>query len=151
MAAGSSSSSCSLLLLLLLLVAVLSLPYASNAGCSRHLTAGFSRVKLSESQFVVQKPYDVPLHERYEQSGGVRRMWVSATYKPISGTRPGYARTEIRVAVCHLSTAKRASFFSTIPGLFPILTLHAFCFCRRCTAPWCGSSRATCTCRRARQ
>jgi len=34
-------------------------PYATNAGSSRHLTAGFSHVKLSESQFVVQKPYDV--------------------------------------------------------------------------------------------
>ena len=75
------------------------MPYASNAGCSRHLTAGFSRVKLSESQFVVQKPYDVPLHERYEQSGGVRRMWVFATDKPGSGNHPGGARTEIKVDV----------------------------------------------------
>jgi hypothetical protein len=85
----------------------LSLPCAANAGSSRrlNLTAGFSRVKLSESQFVVQKPYDVPLHERYEQSGGVRRMWVFATDKPAS-PHPGGARTEIKVNVRHLSTAR---------------------------------------------
>lgn len=77
----------------------MSLPYAANAGSSSHLTAGFSRVRLSESQFVVQKPYDVPLHERYERSGGVRRMWVFATDKPISATHPGGARTEIKIDV----------------------------------------------------
>ena len=48
---------------------------------------------------MVQKPYDVPLHERYEQSGGVRRMWVFATDKPGSGNHPGGARTEIKVDV----------------------------------------------------
>ncbi|EES09339.1 citrate-binding protein [Sorghum bicolor] len=98
MAAGSSSS-CSLLLLLVA-AAVLSssLPYAANAGgSSRHLTAGFSRVKLNESQFVVQKPYDLPLHDRYDPCGGVRRFWVFATDKPINSTRPGYPRTEIKV------------------------------------------------------
>jgi hypothetical protein len=77
------------------------LPYPANAVSSHHLTAGFSHVKLSESHFVVQKPYDVPLHERYEQSGGVRRMWVFDTDKPISTTRPGYPRTEIKVDVPH--------------------------------------------------
>ena len=51
----------------MVVAAALSLAYPANAGLSHHLTAGFSRVKLSESQFVVQKPYDVPLHERYEQ------------------------------------------------------------------------------------
>ena len=108
MAAGSSSS-CSLLLLLVA-AAVLSssLPYAANAGgSSRHLTAGFSRVKLNESQFVVQKPYDLPLHDRYDPCGGVRRFWVFATDKPINSTRPGYPRTEIKVDVRHLFTARK--------------------------------------------
>ncbi|XP_025827505.1 citrate-binding protein-like [Panicum hallii] len=68
-----------------------------GSGRSAHLTAGFTRVRLTESQFVVQKPYDVPLRERYEQSGGVRRMWVFATDKPISASHPGVARTEIKV------------------------------------------------------
>jgi hypothetical protein len=48
---------------------------------------------------VVHKPYDVPLQERYEQSGGMRRMWVFATDKPISSTHPGSTRTEIKVDV----------------------------------------------------
>ncbi|XP_021317596.1 citrate-binding protein [Sorghum bicolor] len=95
MAGSSSSSSCSLMLLLPVMAAALSL--AANAGSSDHLTAGFSRVELSESQFVVQKPYDVPLKERYEESGGVRRMWVFATDKPGSATHPGGARTEIKI------------------------------------------------------
>jgi hypothetical protein len=95
--AGSSSSSCSLLLLVA--AAVLSLLYAANAGSSCQLTAGFSRVMLNESQFVVQKPYDVPVNERYDPCGGVRRMWVFDTDKPISSTHPGGARTEIKVDV----------------------------------------------------
>jgi hypothetical protein len=87
------------LLLLVATIYAVPLPCAANVGSSRHLTAGFSRVKLSESLFVVQKPYDVPLHERYEQCGGVRRMWVFDTDKPISATHPGGARTEIKVDV----------------------------------------------------
>jgi hypothetical protein len=98
--------------------AVLSLLYAANAGSSRQLTAGFSRVMLNESQFVVQKPYALPLNERYDPCGGVRRFWVFATDKPISATRPGYPRTEIKVDVRRLSTARLTSF-STIPGHFP--------------------------------
>jgi len=53
----------------------------------------------SELQFVVQKPYDVPLHERYEQSGGARRMWVFSTDKTTSATHSGGVRTEIKVDV----------------------------------------------------
>ncbi|KAG2560295.1 hypothetical protein PVAP13_8KG053600 [Panicum virgatum] len=69
----------------------------AGAGRSAHLTAGFIRVRLTESQFVVQKPYDVPLGERYQQFGSVHRMWVFATDKPISASHPGGARTEIKV------------------------------------------------------
>ncbi|CAN6362376.1 unnamed protein product [Urochloa humidicola] len=102
--AASSPTSRSLLLLAAAIVCALSLssprPCAaagSGRSPSAHLTAGFTRVKLAESQFVVQKPYDVPLRERYQQSGGVRRMWVFATDKPISSSHPGGARTEIKV------------------------------------------------------
>jgi hypothetical protein len=84
----------------------------SGGRSSAHLTAGFTRVRLKESQFVVQKPYDVPLSERYQQSGGVRRMWVFATDKPGSATHPGGARTEIKVNVITnaSSTANRNYF-----------------------------------------
>jgi hypothetical protein len=152
--AASSSTSCSLLLLVATTIYAMSLPCtcAANAGSSRHLTAGFIRVKLNESQFVVQKPYNVPLQQRYEQRDGVRRMWVFATDKPISSTHPGGARTEIKVNVRDNSKTCLCSrpFAGLLLLLLPILTpLHELC--RRSTAPACGSSRATCTCRRARR
>jgi hypothetical protein len=62
-------------------------------------TAGFTPVQLTESRFVVEWPYNVPLDARYEFSGGVRRMWVYATDKPFSRTLPGAARTETKINV----------------------------------------------------
>ncbi|CAL4989416.1 unnamed protein product [Urochloa decumbens] len=84
--AASSTSSSHLLLLAAAIICALSpsLPCAaakSGRSPSAHLTAGYE-------QFGVQKPYDVPLRERYEQSDGVRRMWVFASDKPISSSRP---------------------------------------------------------------
>lgn len=64
------------------------------------LTAGFTPVRLRESQFVVQRPYDVPLCERYELGAdGVRQMWVYSADRPISATHAGSARTEIKFNV----------------------------------------------------
>ncbi|CAL4989413.1 unnamed protein product [Urochloa decumbens] len=101
MAASSTSRSLLLAAAAAIILALSSEPCATAAKSGRspsaHLTAGFTHVKLAESQFVVQKPYDVPLRERYEQSGGVRRMWVFASDKPISSSHPGGARTEIKV------------------------------------------------------
>nr|CAB3489215.1 unnamed protein product [Digitaria exilis] len=115
MAASSSSISCSFLVLLAAVAAICALPWlppsaaataVSGGSAHRHLTAGFTRVRLKESQFVVQKPYDVPLRDRYKESGGVRIMWVFATDKPISNTHPGGARTEIKIfgAATHATT-----------------------------------------------
>ncbi|CAL4995278.1 unnamed protein product [Urochloa decumbens] len=101
MAASSTSRSLLLAAAAAIILALSSEPCATAAKSGRspsaHLTAGFTHVKLAESQFVVQKPYDVPLRERYEESGGVRRMWVFASDKPISSSHPGGARTEIKV------------------------------------------------------
>ena len=95
-------------MLLLVVVAVISASSTTLAGAGRsaHLTAGFIRVRLTEWQFVVQKPYDVPLGERYQQFGSVHRMWVFATDKPISASHPGGARTEIKVDVRTISTQR---------------------------------------------
>lgn len=71
---------------------------AAPAG-SGGLTAGFTRVNLRESQFIVQKPWNVRLDQRYEFAGGVRRMWVFDTDKTTSATHPGGARTEIKINV----------------------------------------------------
>ncbi|KAK1662766.1 hypothetical protein QYE76_050928 [Lolium multiflorum] len=70
---------------------------AMGAARASSLTAGFTPVRLTESQFVVQKPYNVPLDARYKFAGGVRRLWVYSTDKPGSPTHPGGARTEIKI------------------------------------------------------
>ncbi|TVU26709.1 hypothetical protein EJB05_29266, partial [Eragrostis curvula] len=97
---AASSLLCYLLLVCLLVVCSLSSPCTAATGSADgggNLTAGFTRVNLRESQFVVQKPWDVPLDQRYEFAGGVRRMWVFATDKPGSPFHPGGARTEIKI------------------------------------------------------
>ncbi|XP_020153051.1 citrate-binding protein-like [Aegilops tauschii subsp. strangulata] len=67
---------CSILrsVLLVVVTAVVIGTARGRSGSGDHLTAGFTRVRLTESQFVVQKPYDVLLDARYEFSGGIRRM-----------------------------------------------------------------------------
>lgn len=75
------------------------------------LTDGFTAVELSEAQFKVQKPYDVPLSDRYElTAGGVRRMWVYATDKPITTSHPGGPRTEIKIEVRMKPTHSSSSY-----------------------------------------
>lgn len=62
-------------------------------------TKGFDRVHLDSSNFIVEKPYDVPVDERYSFINGVHRFWVNSTDKPhmpSSNTKP---RTEIRITV----------------------------------------------------
>ncbi|KAL6658348.1 hypothetical protein ACP70R_003934 [Stipagrostis hirtigluma subsp. patula] len=92
----AGSSFFSLLLPVVVVAFASSFAAVARAG-DGSLTAGFTRVPLKESQFVVQKPYDVSLADRYEFAGGVRRMWVFATDKPTSATHPGGARTEIKI------------------------------------------------------
>lgn len=61
-------------------------------------TAGFTAVSLSEGNFQLQKPYNMPASARYSFDGTVRRMWVLSSdepFKPDSDTRP---RTEMRMA-----------------------------------------------------
>ncbi|TVU51003.1 hypothetical protein EJB05_02456, partial [Eragrostis curvula] len=60
-------------------------------------TVGFTAVPLTEAQLPVQKPYDVPLEQRYELVDGVRRMWVYCTDKPHNPTSQTKPRTEVRV------------------------------------------------------
>ncbi|GJN06896.1 hypothetical protein PR202_ga24669 [Eleusine coracana subsp. coracana] len=95
--AGSYSLCCLLLGILTFALWSLLPPCTAAAGRSGGLTAGFTRMNLRESQFVVQKPWNVPLDQRYEFAGGVRRMWVFNTDKPGSPNHPGGARTEIKI------------------------------------------------------
>ncbi|XP_045823735.1 citrate-binding protein-like [Trifolium pratense] len=60
-------------------------------------TVGFTCVPLDSSHYVLQKPYDVSLNERYSFTNGVHKFWIYSTDKPFmmgSDTQP---RTEIRV------------------------------------------------------
>ncbi|XP_024310821.1 citrate-binding protein-like [Brachypodium distachyon] len=97
-----ASSSLSALLLLLAVVVGTAAARGGDDG-KDPLTTGFRPVRLTESQFIVQKPYDVPLRDRYEHTGGVRRMWVFSTDKSIRRNHPGGARTEIKINVVYRS------------------------------------------------
>ncbi|KAE8706916.1 Citrate-binding protein [Hibiscus syriacus] len=60
-------------------------------------TSGFTDVALSQSNFQLQKPYDLSPSDRYSFNNGVHRFWVYSTDKPhtpSSNTRP---RSEIRI------------------------------------------------------
>ncbi|KAL4366937.1 hypothetical protein GQ457_05G015410 [Hibiscus cannabinus] len=60
-------------------------------------TSGFTAVSLSQSNFELQKPYDLSPSDRYSFNNGVHRFWVYSTDKPhtpSSDTRP---RSEIRI------------------------------------------------------
>ncbi|RDX61655.1 Citrate-binding protein, partial [Mucuna pruriens] len=60
-------------------------------------TDGFTHLPLSNSNFQVHSPYDVPQNQRYSFSNGVHTFWVYSTDKPFmpgSNTKP---RSEIRI------------------------------------------------------
>ena len=88
-----------LLMLQVLLLLSLSCALLRSAHGDDLLTEGFTAVELPEALFKVQKPYDVPLPERYEFVDGVRRMWVYATDHPITTAHPGGPRTETKIEV----------------------------------------------------
>ncbi|KAI4348092.1 hypothetical protein L6164_008854 [Bauhinia variegata] len=60
-------------------------------------TAGFTPVPLTPANFVLQKPYDIPLDQRYSYKDGVHRMWVYADDKPHNPSSHTQPRTEIRI------------------------------------------------------
>ncbi|KAL6905578.1 hypothetical protein ACP4OV_003179 [Aristida adscensionis] len=77
------------------------LPLASlvllHGAAAVDTTVGFTAVPLTEAQLAVQKPYDLPVEERYEFAGGERRLWVYSSDKPLSRGSPTKPRTEIRI------------------------------------------------------
>ncbi|CAL5417612.1 unnamed protein product [Camellia sinensis] len=62
-----------------------------------HPTDGFTNIPLTESNFKLQKPYDIPLEQRYSFQNGVHRLWVYADDKPYDPSSPAQPRTEIRI------------------------------------------------------
>ncbi|KAJ8769664.1 hypothetical protein K2173_005267 [Erythroxylum novogranatense] len=61
-------------------------------------TKGFTALPLTKSNFVVQRPYDVPENQRYSFKNGVHKLWVYSTDKPHSPTSKTNPRTELRVS-----------------------------------------------------
>ncbi|KAI3813826.1 hypothetical protein L1987_18561 [Smallanthus sonchifolius] len=59
-------------------------------------TSGFVSQPLNQSNFDLQKPYDVALEQRYSFSNGFHKLWVFKTDKPHSRTSKTLPRTEIR-------------------------------------------------------
>ncbi|XP_071925237.1 citrate-binding protein-like [Coffea arabica] len=66
-------------------------------SCLADPTDGFTEIPLTDRNFDLQKPYNVPLNDRYSYQNGVRRLWVYTNdkpFKPDTTTRP---RTEVRI------------------------------------------------------
>ncbi|CAK9139391.1 unnamed protein product [Ilex paraguariensis] len=62
-------------------------------------TEGFISLPLKESNFEIQRPYNLPIDQRYSFIDGVRKLWVYKTDKPHKPTSPTHPRTEIRIRV----------------------------------------------------
>ncbi|KAK1423615.1 hypothetical protein QVD17_18920 [Tagetes erecta] len=60
-------------------------------------TLGFVSQPLNPSNIHIQKPYDIPLSQRYKFDNGVHKLWVLKTDKPHSRTSKTLPRTEIRI------------------------------------------------------
>ena len=96
---------CSVCICMVAVAALLASPAAASRAPAAAVvgsgdpTVGFTAVSLSESNFFLQRPYDVPSGDRYRFHGGVRQLWVLSSdepHDPHSNTSP---RTEIRIKV----------------------------------------------------
>ncbi|XP_048552781.1 citrate-binding protein-like [Triticum urartu] len=61
-------------------------------------TAGFTAVRLGESNFALQRPFDETSGARYSFDGTVRKLWVLSSDKPHARQSHTSPRTEIRMA-----------------------------------------------------
>lgn len=62
-------------------------------------TDGFTNIPLTEANFKIQRPYNLPIEARYSFENGVRRMWVYANDKSHSPNSQIQPRTEVRIMV----------------------------------------------------
>ncbi|KDO53385.1 hypothetical protein CISIN_1g048505mg [Citrus sinensis] len=60
-------------------------------------THGFTELPLNTSNYQIQKPYNLPLCNRYSFVNGVHKLWVYSTDKPLSKSSPTKPRTEISI------------------------------------------------------
>ena len=62
-------------------------------------TARFEKVELSDSDFVVQSPYNVPKSQRFQYRNGVRTFWVYRNDKPFNTATHTNPRSEVMIRV----------------------------------------------------
>lgn len=97
-------------------------PHQVDAQTGIDPTEGFTSLPLTQSNLAVQRPYDVPVDQRYSFKDGVHTLWVFDTDKPHTPTSATKPRTEIRISVSHLhdssiSTVSRPEIREPGPGL----------------------------------
>ncbi|KAM0905326.1 hypothetical protein ACQ4PT_011266 [Festuca glaucescens] len=83
--------------LVLLLVAILVHCAVHALASGVNPTAGFVKVDLTDGNFQVQSPYNVPESQRFRYSHGVRQFWVLDTDKPFNTATHTNPRTEVRL------------------------------------------------------
>jgi hypothetical protein len=74
-------------------------PVAAGRGGNDEPTAGFEKVELSDSDFVVQSPYNVPKSQRFQYRNGVRTFWVYRNDKPFNTATHTNSRSEVMIRV----------------------------------------------------
>ncbi|KAJ3693298.1 hypothetical protein LUZ60_008778 [Juncus effusus] len=65
--------------------------------CNGDPTDGFTAVDLTEADFDLQSPYNLPQTDRYSFKNGIRKLWVYSNDKPHDRTTQTKPRTEIRM------------------------------------------------------
>jgi hypothetical protein len=85
------------LLALLVAIVVHCIVHASASGANP--IAGFLKVDLTDGNFQVQSPYNVPESQRFRYSHGIRQFWVLETDKPFNTATHTNPRTEVRLRV----------------------------------------------------
>ncbi|XP_027076864.1 citrate-binding protein-like [Coffea eugenioides] len=58
-------------------------------------TDGFVELPFNTSFYHIQKPYDIPVDQRYSFIDGIHKLWVYSTDKPLAKNSPTNSRTEI--------------------------------------------------------
>lgn len=66
-------------------------------------TQGFIDLPFNESFYSIQKPYDLPVDQRYSFTNGVHKFWVYSTDHSFSQNSPTKPRTELRIRVLSFS------------------------------------------------
>ncbi|VAH57840.1 unnamed protein product [Triticum turgidum subsp. durum] len=67
------------------------------AGGSGNPTAGFQKVQLTDGDFQVQSPYNVPESQRFQYRNGVRTFWVHRNDKPFNTVTHTNPRSEVKL------------------------------------------------------